>query len=65
MKNTPREFPGLKWKAKEIHQFIRIENHFTLILENGDIVKFDTENAEKLLIWLTDHNISNIRSDKE
>ncbi len=59
-----RYFPQLDRSASEIFKYINVLNDFTLLLHNGDIIKFNATNETEFCKWLDDNGIENIRKEK-
>lgn len=61
MKTTSEHFPGFAYSVKELYQYIAVADLFTIILDNGDIIKFTPNRPEEFEQWLLDNGIGNIR----
>jgi len=59
--DTPQRYPGFKYAAKELYQFIAASNYFTILLDDGDIVHFTANDPDDFREWLSAHNIPDIR----
>ena len=60
--DTPQYYPGFKYAAKELYQFLVAGgSYFTILLDDGDIVHFDAPDRDDFLLLLNAHNIPDIR----
>lgn len=53
-------FPNFEYSASEIYKYLNIFD-FTLLLNNGDIVKFTSDDEEAFKKWLDGNGVQNIR----
>ena len=60
---TVTHFPNFEYSASEIFKYIYILKDFTLMLNDGDIVKFTPDNEDAFKKWLDDNGIQNIREE--
>ncbi|QNL52218.1 hypothetical protein H8S90_11955 [Olivibacter sp. SDN3] len=58
-------FPNFEYPASEVSMYICILKDFTLMLKNGDIVKFTPDNEDTFKAWLDDNGIKNIRNESD
>jgi len=58
-------FPNFKYSASEVFKYICIFKDFTLMLNNGDIVKFTPDNEYTFKAWLDDNGVQNIRKESD
>lgn len=56
-------FPNFEYTASEIYKYINILKDFTLMLNDGDIVKFTPDNEGAFKKWLDDNGVQNIREE--
>lgn len=61
MRPQPSFFPGFAYAAHELDQFIAVLNLFTIILDNGDIIKYEPDNKDQFLEWLHSNDVKDIR----
>ncbi|MBT2564689.1 hypothetical protein J7E50_19545 [Pedobacter sp. ISL-68] len=57
-------FPGLKYPSSDLIKYLNVLNDFSLVLKNGDIIKFAPDDEQAFLKWLNENNIQNIRKDE-
>lgn len=57
-------YPGFKYSANDLLKYITILNDFTIMLKDGDIIKYIPDNDTAFKIWLKENNIQNIREEK-
>lgn len=58
-------FPNFEYSASEVFSYMYILKDFTLMLNNGDIVKFTPDDVDALKKWLDDKGVQNIREEKD
>ncbi|MBP6139920.1 MAG: hypothetical protein KA434_01710 [Bacteroides sp.] len=58
-------YPNFEYPASDIFKYIVILKDFTLMLHNGDIVKFTPDNEDTFKKWLGDNGVQNIREEKD
>lgn len=63
MKTTAIYYPGFLYPASELFQFIVVQDLFSIILDNGDIVKFIPDDRDDFKDWLLIHQVKDIRSE--
>ena len=63
MKTTAAHYPGFPYSASELFQFIVVQDLFSIILNNGDIVKFIPDDIYDFKDWLLTHQVKDIRSE--
>ncbi|MGV6946430.1 hypothetical protein [Sphingobacterium sp. CZ-2] len=56
-------FPNFEYPASEVSKYICILKDFTLMLNNGDIVKFTPDNEHAFKAWLDNNGVENIRKE--
>lgn len=59
--DTPQNYPGFGYAAKELYQFLAAYDYFTIILEDGDVIHFTASNPDDFRNWLDAHNIQDAR----
>lgn len=55
-------YPGFDYPANQIFKFLAALDFFTIILKNGEVVHYKASDILSFSQWLTDNNISNIRT---
>lgn len=61
--STVTHFPGFEYSASEVFKYMYILKDFTLMLNDGDIVKFTPDDEDAFKKWLDDIGIQNIREE--
>jgi len=56
-------YPGFDYPANQIFNFLAALDFFTIILKNGKVVHYKASDILSFSQWLTDNNISNIRTE--
>ncbi len=56
-------FPGFKYPSSALIKYINVIRDFTIMLENGEFIKFTPNDEQAFLNWLDENNISNIRKE--
>jgi hypothetical protein len=56
-------YPGFDYPANQIFKFLAALDFFTIILKNGEVVHYKASDILSFSQWLTDNNISNIRTE--
>ena len=56
-------YPGFDYPANQIFKFLAALDFFTIILKNGEVVHYKASDILSFRQWLTDNNISNIRTE--
>lgn len=56
-------FPGFKYPSSTLIKYINVIRDFTIMLENGEFIKFTPNDEQAFLDWLDVNNISNIRKE--
>ncbi len=64
MTPPPSFYPGFEYAAHELDQFIAVLDLFTIILTNGDIIKYAPDNQEHFLEWLLLNKVKDIRKQE-
>lgn len=64
MITSPSFYPGFEYAAHELDQFIAVLDLFTIILTNGDIIKYTPDNKEHFLEWLLLNKVKDIRKQE-
>lgn len=57
-------FPGFDFPASELIKFLTVSDSFTIMLKNGDIIHFSTEDEMLFKKWLIDNNVVDMRKEK-
>jgi len=58
-------FPDFEYSVTEVFKYINILKDFTLMLHNGDIVKFTPDDECVFKAWLDDNGVLNIRKESD
>lgn len=61
METTPSFYPGFEYAAHELDQFIVVLNLFTIIMESGDIIRHEPDDAYDFQKWLEVNDVADIR----
>ncbi|MCC2598307.1 hypothetical protein [Sphingobacterium sp. FBM7-1] len=56
-------FPNFEYSASEVFKYMYILKDFTLMLNDGDIVKFTPDDEDAFKKWLDDNGVQNIREE--
>lgn len=56
-------FPNFEYSASEIFKYLNVFKDFTLLLNNGNIVKFTSNDEEAFKKWLDGNGVQNIREE--
>ena len=56
-------YPGFDYPANQVFKFLAALDFFTIILKNGEVVHYKASDILSFSQWLTDNNISNIRTE--
>ena len=56
-------FPNFEYSASEIFKYLNVFVNFVLILKNGNIVKFTTDDEGAFKKWLDDNGVQNMREE--
>jgi len=57
-------FPGFDYPSSELIKFLTVSDSFTIMLKNGDIIHFSTEDEMLFKKWLIDNNVVDMRQEK-
>lgn len=58
-------FPNFEYPASEVFKYLHILQDFTLMLNDGNIVKFTPDDEDAFKKWLDDNVVQNIREEKD
>lgn len=58
-------FSNFKYSASEVFKYIHILKDFTLMLNDGDIVKFTPDDECAFKNWLDCNGVQNMREEKD
>ncbi len=58
-------FPNFEYSVTEIFKYINILKDFTIMLNDGNIVKFTPDDEDAFKKWLDDNGVQNIREEKD
>ena len=61
---TANYFPGFDYPASELVKFLTASNSFTIMLKNGDIIHFSTEDDKLFKQWLLENGVVDLRKEK-
>lgn len=57
-------FPGFNYPAFELLKFLNASHLFTIMLKNGDIIHFSTDDSILFKQWLVDNNVADIKKEE-
>lgn len=58
-------FPGFKYPSSAIIKYIHVFEDFTIMLENGEFIKFTPSDEQAFLTWLDDNKVCDIRKEAD
>lgn len=61
---TANYFPGFDYLASELVKFLTVSDLFTIMLKNGEIIHFSTQEDELFKQWLIDNNVIDMRKEE-
>ncbi|WP_149243045.1 hypothetical protein [Dyadobacter sp. 32] len=56
-------YAGFAYPASKLRKFIAVEDLFTIILHDGDIVKYTAGHPDHFKRWLLENNVADIRNE--
>lgn len=57
-------FPGFDYPASDLLKFLTASDFFTILLKNGNITHFTTNDDALFKQWLLDNNVEDMRKEK-
>ena len=57
-------FPGFDYLASDLLKFLTSSDFFTILLKNGNIIHFTTEDEMLFKKWLIDNDVVDIRKEE-
>lgn len=58
---TKGSFPGFNYHIADVQKYVRSSDTFTLMLKNGTIIHYTSQEAEIFERWLKDHHITSLK----
>jgi len=56
-------FPGFKYSSSELLKYIAVIKDFTIMLKDGEFIKFIPEDETAFLNWLNENGVQDIRKE--
>lgn len=63
MNTALSHYAGFDYPASKLCKFIAVEDLFTIILHDGDFVKFTASDPDEFKRWLLENNVADIRKE--